>query len=168
GDLRRVPGDPERVAPAAHAADVAHQCHFGDRRRRLDRRGGRARIGSDDDPRDRCGGGVDDQHRLGLPHHRPDAEDVPREGDEVNEHLIQLSYFAAAVLFILSLRWLNSPKTARRGVLAGVAGMSAAIVGTLLAPEIVDYKWVALGLVVGTVAGIPLSRVALTAVPQRT
>src|SRR3954454_3610397 len=83
-------------------------------------------------------------------------------------HLIQLSYFAAAVLFILSLRWLNSPKTARRGVAAGVAGMSAAIVGTLLAPEIVDYKWVVAGLVVGTVAGIPLSRVALTAVPQRT
>src|SRR4030095_9100908 len=111
----------------------------------------------------RRGRGLDDQHRLGLPHHRPGAEDVPREGDEVNEHLIQLSYFAAAVLFILSLRWLNSPhtarrplcpliyfsppalfilslrwlnspKTARRGVLAGVAGMAAAIVGTLLAP----------------------------------
>jgi NAD(P) transhydrogenase subunit beta len=86
----------------------------------------------------------------------------------VNAHLIQLSYFAAAVLFILSLRWLNSPKTARQGVLAGVLGMSAAIVGTLIAPEIVDYRWIVTGLVVGTVAGIPLSRVALTAVPQRT
>ena len=86
----------------------------------------------------------------------------------MNEHLIQLSYFAAAVLFILSLRWLNSPKTARRGVAAGVAGMAAAIVGTLLAPEIVEYRWITLGLVVGTLAGIPLSRVALTAVPQRT
>jgi proton-translocating NAD(P)+ transhydrogenase subunit beta len=86
----------------------------------------------------------------------------------VNEHLIQLSYFAAAVLFILSLRWLNSPKTARQGVLAGVAGMAAAIVGTLLAPEIVEYQWIVVGLVVGTAAGIPLSRVALTAVPQRT
>jgi NAD(P) transhydrogenase subunit beta len=86
----------------------------------------------------------------------------------VNEHLIQLSYFAAAVLFILSLRWLNSPKTARRGVLAGAAGMAAAIVGTLMAPEIVDYTWIVAGLVVGTAAGIPLSRVALTAVPQRT
>jgi NAD(P) transhydrogenase subunit beta len=86
----------------------------------------------------------------------------------VNAHLIQFSYFAAAVLFILSLRWLNSPKTARQGVLAGVLGMSAAIVGTLIAPEIVDYRWIVTGLVVGTVAGIPLSRVALTAVPQRT
>jgi NAD(P) transhydrogenase subunit beta len=86
----------------------------------------------------------------------------------VNEHLIQLSYFIAAVLFILSLRWLNHPRTARRGVAAGVGGMTAAIVGTLIAPEIVEYKWIAAALVVGTLAGIPLSRVALTAVPQRT
>jgi len=86
----------------------------------------------------------------------------------MNEHLIQLSYFAAAVLFILSLRWLSHPRTARRGVAAGVGGMAAAIVGTLMAPEIVDYKWIAVALVAGTVAGIPLSRVALTAVPQRT
>jgi NAD(P) transhydrogenase subunit beta len=86
----------------------------------------------------------------------------------MNEHLIQLSYLAAAALFILSLRWLNHPRTARRGVGAGVAGMTAAIVGTLMAPEIVDYKWIAAALVVGTVAGIPLSWVPLTAVPQRT
>jgi H+-translocating NAD(P) transhydrogenase subunit beta len=86
----------------------------------------------------------------------------------VNEHFIQFSYFIAAILFILSLRWLNHPRTARRGVAAGVGGMAAAIVGTLLAPEIVDYKWIAIALVAGTIAGIPLSRVALTAVPQRT
>jgi NAD(P) transhydrogenase subunit beta len=86
----------------------------------------------------------------------------------MNEHLIQASYFAAAVLFVMSLRWLNHPRTARRGVVAGVAGMTAAIVGTLMAPEIVDYKWIAIALVIGTIAGIPLSMVALTAVPQRT
>jgi H+-translocating NAD(P) transhydrogenase subunit beta len=86
----------------------------------------------------------------------------------MNEHLIQFSYLAAAALFILSLRWLNHPRTARRGVAAGVAGMTAAIVGTLMAPEIVDYKWIAAALVIGTVAGIPLSWVPLTAVPQRT
>ena len=48
------------------------------------------------------------------------------------EHLTQASYLLAAVLFILSLRWLNHPSTARRGVAAGVAGMAAAIAGTLL------------------------------------
>jgi NAD(P) transhydrogenase subunit beta len=86
----------------------------------------------------------------------------------MNEHFIQASYFAAAVLFVLSLRWLNHPRTARRGVAAGVAGMSMAIIGTLIAPEIVEFKWIAGAMVVGTLVGIPLSRVALTAVPQRT
>jgi NAD(P) transhydrogenase subunit beta len=86
----------------------------------------------------------------------------------MNNQVIQLSYLAAAALFILSLRWLNHPRTARRGVAAGVAGMAAAIVGTLLAPEIVDYKWIVIALVVGTIAGVPLSWVPLTAVPQRT
>ena len=86
----------------------------------------------------------------------------------MNEHLIQLSYFIAAVLFILSLRWLNHPRTARRGVAAGVAGMTMAVVGTMMAPEIVDYKWIVAALVVGTAVGIPLSWVPLTAVPQRT
>jgi NAD(P) transhydrogenase subunit beta len=86
----------------------------------------------------------------------------------MNAHVIQLSYLAAAALFILSLRWLNHPRTARRGVAAGVAGMTAAIVGTLMAPEIVDYTWIVAALVVGTVVGVPLSWVPLTAVPQRT
>jgi proton-translocating NAD(P)+ transhydrogenase subunit beta len=86
----------------------------------------------------------------------------------MNEHLIQFSYFLAAVLFILSLRWLNHPRTARRGVAAGVAGMTMAVIGTLMAPEIVDYKWIAVALVVGTAVGVPLSWVPLTAVPQRT
>jgi NAD(P) transhydrogenase subunit beta len=84
------------------------------------------------------------------------------------EHLTQASYLAAAALFILSLRWLSDPKTARRGVLAGVAGMSAAIIGTLLHPDIVNYTWIAVAVVVGTIIGVPLSKVPLTAVPQRT
>jgi len=83
-------------------------------------------------------------------------------------HLIQASYLAAAALFILSLRWLSNPKTARRGVAAGVAGMSAAVGGTLLDPQIVSFQWIAVAVVVGTLIGIPLSRVPLTAVPQRT
>ena len=58
--------------------------------------------------------------------------------------LTQLTYLAAAALFILSLRWLSHPKTARRGVAAGVGGMALAIVGTLLAPEIVNFTWIAI------------------------
>jgi len=53
-------------------------------------------------------------------------------------------------------------------VAAGVAGMTAAIIGTLLAPEIVSYRWIELAVVVGFVVGVPLSWVPLTAVPQRT
>jgi NAD(P) transhydrogenase subunit beta len=86
----------------------------------------------------------------------------------IAEHLTQASYLAAAALFILSLRWLSNPKTARRGVAAGVGGMIAAIAGTLLHPDIVSFKWIAVALVIGTAVGIPLSRVPLTAVPQRT
>jgi H+-translocating NAD(P) transhydrogenase subunit beta len=84
------------------------------------------------------------------------------------EHFTQASYLLAAALFILSLRWLSDPKTARRGVLAGVAGMTAAVVGTLVHPEIVNYTWIVVAVVVGTAIGIPLSKVPLTAVPQRT
>jgi proton-translocating NAD(P)+ transhydrogenase subunit beta len=83
-------------------------------------------------------------------------------------HLTQASYLAAAALFILSLRWLSDPRTARRGVAAGVAGMTAAVVGTLLHPEIVNYTWIVVAFVVGTAIGVPLSKVPLTAVPQRT
>ena len=82
--------------------------------------------------------------------------------------LTQLTYLAAAALFILSLRWLSHPKTARRGVAAGVGGMTLAVVGTLMAPEIVNFKWIAIAMVVGTLIGVPLSWVPLTAVPQRT
>jgi NAD(P) transhydrogenase subunit beta len=84
------------------------------------------------------------------------------------QHVTQASYLAAAALFIMSLRWLNHPSTARRGVIAGVAGMAAAIIGTLLHPDIVGYSWIVVAMIVGTAVGIPLSLVPLTAVPQRT
>ena len=84
------------------------------------------------------------------------------------EHVTQASYLAAAALFVFSLRWLSSPKTARQGVVAGVAGMTLAVFGTLLHPEIVSYTWIIVALVIGTLIGVPLSWVPLTAVPQRT
>jgi NAD(P) transhydrogenase subunit beta len=84
------------------------------------------------------------------------------------ENLTQAAYLVAAALFVFSLRWMSHPKTARRGVAAGVGGMSLAVVGTLLHPEIIAFHWIAIAVVVGTAIGIPLSRVALTAVPQRT
>jgi H+-translocating NAD(P) transhydrogenase subunit beta len=82
--------------------------------------------------------------------------------------VIEVSYLVATALFILSLKWLSSPATARRGVFAGEAGMVLAIAGTLLHHGIVDYKWIAIALVLGSVIGIPLGNVQMTAVPQRT
>jgi proton-translocating NAD(P)+ transhydrogenase subunit beta len=82
--------------------------------------------------------------------------------------IIEIAYMIATALFILSLKWLSSPTTARRGVFAGEAGMLLAIAGTLLHRGIVDYKWIAIALVLGAVIGIPLGRVHMTAVPQRT
>ncbi|MBZ5701522.1 MAG: NAD(P)(+) transhydrogenase (Re/Si-specific) subunit beta [Acidobacteriia bacterium] len=83
-------------------------------------------------------------------------------------HVIEVIYLIASALFILALKWMISPATARRGILAGEIGMVLAIAGTLLHHGIVDYKWIAIALVLGTVIGIPLGKVHMTAVPQRT
>ena len=56
----------------------------------------------------------------------------------------QFAYLAGAALFIFSLHWMNDPKTARKGVFAGVAGMTLAILGTLLRPDIVHWEWLAI------------------------
>ncbi len=82
--------------------------------------------------------------------------------------MIQPIYLVSAGLFILSLMWMNHPSTARRGVYAGVIAMVAAIGGTLMLPEIHYWHWIAIGMVSGTVLGMPLAMVPLTAVPQRT
>jgi NAD(P) transhydrogenase subunit beta len=85
-----------------------------------------------------------------------------------SEYLIEVAYLVATALFILSLKWMSSPTTARRGVWAGELGMLLAIVGTLLHHEIVDYRWIAIGLVFGSIIGWRLGLVPMTAVPQRT
>ena len=85
-----------------------------------------------------------------------------------SQYLIEIIYLIASALFILSLKWMSSPATARHGILAGEIGMVLAIAGTLLHHGIIDYKWIIIGLVLGTGIGIPLGMVQMTAVPQRT
>src|SRR5467141_2377890 len=82
--------------------------------------------------------------------------------------IIEITYLVATALFILSLKGMSSPKTARHGVWAGELGMLLAVAGTLLNRGIVDYKWVAIALVLGSIIGVPLGKVHMTAVPQRT
>jgi len=80
----------------------------------------------------------------------------------------QLIYLVSTGLFILSLKWMSHPSTARRGIVSGVVAMAAAIGGTLLDPGILTYNWIAAAVVIGCLVGVPLSWVPLTAVPQRT
>jgi H+-translocating NAD(P) transhydrogenase subunit beta len=86
----------------------------------------------------------------------------------VIDTLIKVIYLCSAGLFIVSLKWMNDPRTARRAVMAGVLAMVFAVGGTLLHHHIMSYEWIAVAMVIGTVVGIPLSWVPLTAVPQRT
>ncbi len=83
-------------------------------------------------------------------------------------YLTDFSYIIAIALFILSLRWLSSPATARRGVLAGEIGAALAVATTFFNPELVQFRWIIVALVAGAIIGIPLGLVHMTAVPQRT
>jgi len=86
----------------------------------------------------------------------------------MRDTLIQASYLLASVLFILGLRSLTRPDKARRGMQQAAVGMLFAIAGTLLNHTIVDYRWIAGGLLLGIVIGYPMGQwVPMTAMPQR-
>ncbi len=81
--------------------------------------------------------------------------------------LINLSYTMAAVLFILGLKLLGNPATARRGNAVSSLGMLLAVVVTLMDQAIIDYRWILLGMVIGAVVGTFAARlVAMTAMPE--
>ncbi|HEY1676298.1 MAG TPA: NAD(P)(+) transhydrogenase (Re/Si-specific) subunit beta [Candidatus Sulfotelmatobacter sp.] len=84
------------------------------------------------------------------------------------QQYLDFAYIAAVVLFILSLKFLSSPASARWGVLAGEVGAALAVGATLLNPELVQYRWILVTLIIGAGVGIPLGMVHMTAVPQRT
>jgi NAD(P) transhydrogenase subunit beta len=84
------------------------------------------------------------------------------------EVISQAAYIVASVLFIFALHWMNAPSTARRGVYAGVGGTALAIIATWMQPSVGHYVWIVLAIAAGFVVGVPLSKVPLTAVPQRT
>jgi len=82
--------------------------------------------------------------------------------------LSQTGYIVASALFIFALHWMNTPATARKGVYAGVAATAIAILMTWADPSVIHHVWIIAAIVLGFVVGVPLSRVPLTAVPQRT
>ena len=84
-------------------------------------------------------------------------------------YFIELSYLLASILFILGLKGLSHPETAKRGMHLAEFGMLMAIVGTLMHHEIVTYTWILAGLAVGSVVGLAMGVwVPMTAMPQRT
>jgi NAD(P) transhydrogenase subunit beta len=87
----------------------------------------------------------------------------------LNDTVLPLAYLFAGGCFVLALKWLSHPTTARRGVKIGELGMLVAVVATLFEFEIVEYQWIAIAIVAGTLLGLPLGLlVPMTAVPQRT
>ena len=81
--------------------------------------------------------------------------------------LINLAYVAAAIFFIFGLKLLGSAESARRGNLISAIGMFIAVVVTLLDKGIIEYQWIAVGIIVGSTVGVLGARlVAMTAIPQ--
>jgi H+-translocating NAD(P) transhydrogenase subunit beta len=81
---------------------------------------------------------------------------------------IDFTYMLAAVGFILALKWLSSPVSAMRGVLIGEIASGVAVVATLFDPQVSEYRWILIALIIGAGVGVPLGLVKMTAVPQRT
>jgi NAD(P) transhydrogenase subunit beta len=87
----------------------------------------------------------------------------------VQTYFIELSYLLASILFILGLKGMSHPETAKRGMHLAEFGMLMAIIGTLMHHEIVSYIWIISGLAVGSVIGLVMGVwVPMTAMPQRT
>jgi NAD(P) transhydrogenase subunit beta len=85
--------------------------------------------------------------------------------------VLRYLYILSAVLFILGLKGLSSPRWARRGMFLAEFGMAVAIIGTLFDERIKGggYVWIAIALVIGSVVGGSMGlRIPMTAVPQRT
>ncbi len=81
--------------------------------------------------------------------------------------IINLTYIVSASLFIFGLKMLSSPRTARLGNLLSAFGMLLAIIVTLLGREIVDFRWIGIGLFAGAMIGFFAARlVAMTSMPE--
>src|SRR5215472_10497415 len=107
---------------------------------------------------------------LGVMHWiKPPGMDAHSSKAAVSVVALRYFYIVSAVLFILGLKGLSSPKYARKGMLLAAIGMLMAITGTLFHPEIVNYRWITIGLTIGSIVGSSMGlRIPMTAVPQRT
>src|SRR5690606_3650418 len=85
----------------------------------------------------------------------------------MSDALINTTYIAAAALFIYGLKLMSSPATAVRGNQLSALGMFIAVVFTLFSQQVLEFHWIALGIIVGSVIGaITAQRVAMTSMPE--
>jgi NAD(P) transhydrogenase subunit beta len=85
------------------------------------------------------------------------------------ESILPFIYLLASAGFILAIKWMNHPSTARRGVIIGELGMLLAVIGTLLRSDVHNFTWILAGLAIGSAIGAPLAYLMpMTAVPQLT
>jgi H+-translocating NAD(P) transhydrogenase subunit beta len=85
----------------------------------------------------------------------------------MSAELINIVYIVAAALFIYGLKEMSSPATAVRGNFLSAVGMFIAVVVTLFAQEIVEYQWIVIGVVVGSLVGaVTAQKIAMTSMPE--
>ncbi|MBT3992125.1 MAG: NAD(P)(+) transhydrogenase (Re/Si-specific) subunit beta [Rhodospirillaceae bacterium] len=85
----------------------------------------------------------------------------------MSESLTGFAYLAAAVCFILALRGLSSPESARRGTALGVIGMVIAIGTTLADPTVMSFELIIAGIIIGGLIGTVVAlKIEMTALPQ--
>ncbi len=85
----------------------------------------------------------------------------------MSPQLLNLAYIVAAILFVFGLKMLGRQHTARRGNLLSSVGMLIAVVATLLDRNVIDFTWIVVGLVVGSVIGVACARlVKMTSMPE--
>lgn len=86
----------------------------------------------------------------------------------MSDFLLEAAYLVASILFILGLKGLSSPESARRGMFLAACGMFLAVVGTLLRHDIISYEWIIVGFIIGTLIGGAMAIfMPMTAMPQR-
>jgi NAD(P) transhydrogenase subunit beta len=87
----------------------------------------------------------------------------------LTSYFMEATYLIASILFVLALKGMSHPETARRGMFLAEAGMFAAIIGTLVGAHIVTWVWIIAGLALGSIIGAWMAvSVPMTAMPQRT